>query len=103
MQVPKSKTLRDRPYLDWLRGQPCIITHQSGHDNETVDPAHISAGGTGAGMKPADNHALPLIHSLHSLQHQIGETTFWHEHMTDELMMSALVALAEKMHREHNE
>lgn len=52
------------------------------------------------GLKPPDNHVLPLAPGLHRKQHTMSEVRFWREHMTDHLMMTALIALAEKFYRE---
>jgi len=77
---PKSKPLRDRKFLDWLREQPCLVTNRYGNsETETVDPAHFRWGTDGgASMKPSDCYATPLIHSEHLKQHR-GEVSYWLE------------------------
>lgn len=101
MMLPKADPVRDRDWLNHLRDQPCILTGQKSSAQETVDPAHLRFGRTGGmGMKPNDNHALPLLHSLHMEQHQKGELSFWRTHITNELLREALIALAEKKYAE---
>lgn len=93
------KIIRDRDYLDDIRAnQTCVLTHQP-----YPDPSHIRWGlGGGAGFKPSDNRVLPLAHILHVKSGQgRGEVAFWREHVTDELLMGALIALAEKRYCEY--
>lgn len=87
--------LRDSSYLKHLRGQPCVITGLSANTACDVVAAHIRYGSTGGmGLKPPDSHALPLGALLHQHQHSVGETAFWRSHVTDDLLMRALLALA---------
>lgn len=94
--VPKSPILRDPEWLLYLRDQPCVVTNLYG----SSDPAHIRWGFAGAGLKPPDNHVLPLAHKLHQEQHQVGEVSFWRANMTEELLMRALLALAENKYQD---
>lgn len=75
----KSPPVRDDGYLKSLRREHCLVTHRQGHGEvETVDPAHFRWGTDGgASSKPSDWFAIPLIHSEHAKQHQIGEKTYW--------------------------
>ena len=85
--------IRDRKYLDLVRGEPCIITGET-----PCDPAHIRYGlGGGMGLKPPDNRVLPVVHQLHQRQHQIGEIRFWVEQATEhpDFLMRILIELAE--------
>ncbi len=103
LQFPKPVTLRNRRYLDWLRTQPCIVTGMYGNEFNAVDPAHIRANGSGGmGVKPADDLALPLLHSEHVRQHQIGEITYWLDtfSVNPGLMMEAVQALARQKYQE---
>lgn len=90
--------IRDRKYLDFLRDQPCIICGLRGHDQETVDPAHI--GTAGKSIKRSDDEALPLMHSLHAEGHQKGEMTMFRKHMPDWLLRECLRAYAREMYAE---
>jgi len=94
--------LRDRKYLDSVRGMPCIVTGQLTSDCETVDPAHI--GTAGKGFKSADNHVLPLIHSEHLKQHA-GEHSYWLNVFEKDkyLLTWFLKAGSEKLYRESKE
>ena len=67
--------VRDRKWLDHVREMNCMICNAT-----PCDPAHIRVGGGGGiGMKPHDNHVVPLCHEHHREQHQIGERRFWSE------------------------
>ena len=75
MLLPKHKPLRNRPYLDWLRDQPCVVTGAG-----ECEPAHLRWGTDGSlSSKPSDCYAFPLHWSLHRKQHQHGEPSFWLE------------------------
>ena len=72
MRLP---TYRNRKYLDWLKGQPCLVCKHL-----PCDPAHQSLGWpSGTGIKGPDSFALPLCRRCHHRQHQIGEVAFWAE------------------------
>tara|TARA_R110001632_G_scaffold212533_1_gene338458 strand:- start:12 stop:332 length:321 start_codon:yes stop_codon:yes gene_type:complete len=78
--MQKTKAIRDRKYLDWVRDQPCLVTGVYSNDYETVDPAHFrwnSGGGTG--LKPPDSMVNPLVHSEHMKQGAMGEQEYWLE------------------------
>lgn len=99
---PKQDRIRDRKYLDWLHDQPCVLSgNPSGND-----PAHIRYGCFSGGMKPSDDLVLPLRHDLHTMQDR-GELSFWRTQLSmgtlysDNLMMDALKALAEKRYQEY--
>lgn len=94
--IPKRQLIRDREYLNAMRDFDCVISGSS-----PCDPAHIRYGLQGGiGLKPPDDHALPLAPALHAAQHQTGEIRFWRQSVTDDLLMRALVALAEKIYAE---
>lgn len=95
--------LRDQEWIDHVKTLQCVVTKlDTGRADCSIDPSHIRWGlGGGTALKPPDNRVLPLLHLLHVKSHRgDGEVAFWRQHMTDELMMKALIALAEKMHRE---
>ena len=62
---PKPHTPRDRPYLDWLRTQPCAACSRP----PPCDPSHHGRGGVG--IKAPDHDAIPLCRSCHN---------YWHDH-----------------------
>jgi len=64
---PKKRTVRDRDYLDWLRGRPCVAC---GFDGE-CDPSHHGRGGVG--LKASDEGAVSLCRACHDHWHQHGE------------------------------
>jgi hypothetical protein len=101
MLLPKREIVRDRKWLDHCHTLPCVLTHCVSSDILSVVPAHIRHGlGGGISLKPGDDTALPLRADLHNEQHRVGEVRFWREHVTDELLMRALKALAREMYRE---
>ena len=97
--MQKQIALRDRKYLDWLRGEPCIVTGLRGNDHETVDPAHI--GTRGKGIKSPDNEVLPLLHSIHQEAHNKGEMSVLREKLPDDVLRAALRALAREKYEEY--
>lgn len=59
----------------WLRRHHCCV----GRDDceGPTEVAHVrTAANAGTGLKPADWDAVPLCHTCHALQHQIGMETF---------------------------
>ena len=64
--------LRSKKHLIYIRELPCII---SGYT--PCDPAHLSFGIGGMGLKSPDTFVVPLKHELHQLQHGMGEISFW--------------------------
>lgn len=77
---------------------PCILSGLT-----PCDPAHIRFGFYGIGLKPGDNLVLPLAPHLHREQHAVGEALFWRAHLTTELLMSAIKALARERYKEWKE
>jgi hypothetical protein len=75
---PKQKRLRDKKYLEWLRSLWCCNCYRAGSENVQVVAHHIRIGTNGGtGIKPGDNHCVPLCVDCHADLHQIGEATFW--------------------------
>lgn len=66
LAIPFKPREIDEDYLDFIRGEPCIVTRQHG-----VDPAHTHTVGSGG----SDYDALPLKRDLHTEQHK-GFDTF---------------------------
>ena len=66
--VPKFKTYRNRKYLDWIQGQPCIICGS----RETV-PHHIRHiyWGSGVANKSHDYVSVPLCAKHHNDEHSM--------------------------------
>ena len=91
----KSPPLRDKKYLKYLRNQPCVVTGRRATDSESVVACHIRAGhGGGMGLKPGDDCTLPMLASVHRLQHSMGEVAFWRKHIPADILMRAVVAWA---------
>lgn len=78
----RTKAGKERPYLEWLHGLPCVITGVS-----PVEAAHLSSAsafyghtGRGKGQKADDRWALPMSPEKHREQHAGSEMAFWREH-----------------------
>ena len=68
--------IRNKKHLSRIRALPCLA--DSRHDTYDIQAAHIRIYGDGGmGMKPGDDHAVPLCQKCHAEQHRIGERTFW--------------------------
>ena len=66
--IPKSRTLRCKGYLVWLRSQPCVHCGTEPYPPHSYsDPSH--AGMRGTGLKPPDNHASSACHPCHMRHH----------------------------------
>lgn len=60
--VPKFITYRDRAYLDWIKGQPCLVC------GKPSEPCHVRRHywGAGTSKKPHDYCAIQLCRDHHS-------------------------------------
>lgn len=64
--------IRDKKHLEFIRKLPCVRC------GGNAIAAHIRKGTNGGtGIKPGDDWTLPLCHTCHSEQHQIGEVAFY--------------------------
>lgn len=97
MGVREPERVKDQPYLDFLKTEPCLFTGFRGHEYEGVDPAHIGTYGKGA---KTDDEAIPLRHSIHQECHQQGEMTTLKELIPDWLLRDALRAYARQLYRD---
>jgi len=91
--------IRDRAYLNWLRGERCIISGQPPSDFDPVDPVHI--GTAGKGIKSPDNEALPIAHSLHVLGHASGEISMLRKYAPDDVLRAAFRAYARELYAQY--
>jgi len=66
---PKPEYFRSKVYLDWLRKQMPICVGFGA--TETHHLKILNGGGTG--IKPPDNHCVPVPWSVHKDIHQRGE------------------------------
>lgn len=71
---PKTKTVRDKKYLKWLRTQRCSNPNCM-HGGVKVDVVATHTGGAMA-LKGDDSSALPLCFWCHAEEH-MGALTFW--------------------------
>lgn len=91
----KVNRIRDPEWLKAVSEMPCVLTGRP-----QTQAAHIRyCHGGGMGLKPSDDRVVPLNHVLHAKQHSMGEVRFWRENISDGLLMSALIAYAEKLYR----
>ena len=68
---PKPKAWRSKEYLEWLRKQRPFI----GGSGQTVYHHLKMFHGGGIGVKPPDDHCIPVADSVHKRIHQYGEYT----------------------------
>jgi len=73
--VPKNKTIRSKDFTSFVRSLPCAISdrHRCGGD---IVPAHQALGERGVSLKGDDTCCIPLCHTAHAEEHQIGEKSF---------------------------
>lgn len=74
---PKPKTFRSKKYREFIKTLPCVMCGYSTHEGLSIVPAHQKLGCGGMGIKPPDTHCIPLCHKCHTLEHQVGEETFY--------------------------
>lgn len=74
--LKKTRRIRDRGYLEWLRGFRCLVC-----DRRMTDAHHVRKGTDGGmGRKPSDCWCVPLCHEHHMELHAKGEVTFVKRH-----------------------
>lgn len=73
----------DKPYLAWIRRQPCCVAHNGGCIGP-VQACHLrysdAAHGRinpGLSVKPSDHLVTPLCAHHHQIQHGGRESAFW--------------------------
>lgn len=83
MMLPKAPRIELPRHIEAIKQRPCFVTHRMASDYEAVDPAHVrSLTMAGMGRKPHDMFVVPLIHSGHERQHQMGERAYWMERLS---------------------
>jgi cytochrome c553 len=96
MRFPKSKTPRDKPYLAWLRKQPCAFCM-------APPPSEVSHHGLrGISIKPSDHEALPACKRCHTRHHQQGSPAPRFDALAKDARREAYAHLAE-WHRKRYE
>lgn len=87
-----SRRVKDKPYLEWIRQLPCIVTGRLGVEAAHISYAEPSYGklGRGMGSKESDRWVVPLCPAEHRNQHSMGERAYWSLHGID----PCVVALA---------
>lgn len=71
---PKIKPVRDKPYREFIRSQPCLICGGSSmHHHEPLF-------GHGMASKGPDDESLPLCPECHRQRHDKGRYTFYEIH-----------------------
>ena len=68
-QCPKTKPVRDKKYLAWVRTLPCAVCGKPG-PSEAAHQRILQGGGMG--MKPSDYEAIPLCMACHAFEHTKG-------------------------------
>ncbi len=76
----------DKPYLAWLRRQPCIVGQlvplAAANCDGPTEAAHVRYARPGEPMtgmqrKPDDRRCLPACRAHHAMQHAGSERLFW--------------------------
>ena len=75
MFIEKTKTYRNKRYLEFVRTLPCCVC-------KGYSEAHHSETG-GMAVKCNDTRAIPLCHRCHHECHAIGKGTFQERHNID--------------------
>ena len=66
---------RSQAHCNFIRSHACSVP---GCDGRPIEVAHVRMGsGAGIGQKPDDRRTVPLCQHHHSVQHNIGEPSFW--------------------------
>lgn len=97
----KTPVIRNPKWLKRVSDMDCVLSNTPGPN----DPAHIRYGLEGGmGMKPGDDLVLPLTHTLHQVQHNIGEVKFWVRYLPQnpDLLMKCVKAYARELYRKEN-
>jgi hypothetical protein len=74
---------RSTAHCNFVRSHACSVCHDTAH----IEVAHVRIGsGAGMGQKPDDWRAVSLCRDCHSLQHSLGEVSFWEGRDVDALI-----------------
>ena len=79
---PKRATRwRSQAHCNFVRSHSCSVEGCAGRP---IEVAHIRLGsGAGVGQKPDDWRTVSLCQHHHTMQHVIGEQTFWNNYRRD--------------------
>lgn len=81
-KTDRDARVTDDAYLALIRKCPCLSCGED-HAGEAahvrVSSAAFHKRSTGMSRKPDDRWTLPLCHTHHMQQHQVGELTFWYQ------------------------
>jgi hypothetical protein len=77
-KIPKAQKRasrwRSQAHCNFVRSHACSVCG----DTAAIEVAHVRVGsGAGVGQKPDDFRTVSLCRDCHSLQHRIGEKSFW--------------------------
>lgn len=82
--IPKNKRKENSNYLDFIRAQKCLVSHQK---NVVAHHVRMFDAESGMGGKPSDYKAVPLTNEHHThgpfALHRIGEKEFWKKYQID--------------------
>jgi hypothetical protein len=95
----KTPAVRDPDHLARVRAMPCLICAR-----KPSDPAHVRLGGFGGtGLKPGDDHVVPLCRTHHEEQHRVGERTFWARavQIQPDLVVRLLIGYSKNLYKEN--
>ena len=74
---PKPVTHRDPKYRKFIRAKRSLYSGRHGTRIDPIVASHQGFGKGGTSLKAPDTHTVPLLHTEHQIEHQVGEQTFW--------------------------
>lgn len=92
--MPKLTTYHNADYLKYIRTKPSLYSGRCGTPDDPIVASHQGFGKGGTALKAPDTHAVPLLHTEHQIEHQVGEKTFWGD-MYDALPLRCLEYVSE--------
>lgn len=80
MNLQKTKRVKNKSYLEFIKGEVCCVFHQ--HSGQVV-PHHCGKSHKGVGQKCDDTETVPLCVKAHAEVHQIGKSKFQEKYHVD--------------------
>lgn len=78
MGVREPEQIRSWGHLAWVRGHECLLASKGWHKCDgKMEAHHIRVGNlAGLGLKPGDEHTVPLCSYAHRIVHDLGHESF---------------------------
>ena len=96
-KAKRASRWRSQAHCSFVRSHACCVT---GCQGRPIEVAHVRNGsGAGTGQKPDDFLTVSLCQNHHSVQHHLGETTFWQRMgQVPEVLIEAFIKASPKRH-----